>query len=68
VGRPPFLPLITGVPGSTCDRGSNSLIWRVKGDGTGLFDPIDGSDSSVSAFNLTGGSFDSSSGGSGVKL
>jgi hypothetical protein len=41
--------------------GSSSLIWSINGDGAGLFDPIDNLDSSVSARNLTGGSFDSSS-------
>ena len=65
---PLFPPSIVGVLGSTGGNGSNSLIWSVNGDGAGLFDPIDNPDSSASALNLTGGSFDSSSVDSSVKL
>ena len=60
----PSSPSVVGVLGSACasDSGSNSLIWSVSGDGAALFRPVDNPDSSVSSLNLTGGSFDSSSG------
>ena len=58
----PSSVFIVGVLGSAGGSGSNSLIWSVSGDGAALFESIDGPDSSASAFNLTGGSFDSFSG------
>ena len=63
----PSSPFIVGVLGSASGSGSNSLIWSGSGDGAGLFGLIDSPDSSASVVNLTGGSFDSSSGDSCVK-
>ena len=65
---PLFPVFIVGVFGSAGGSGSNSLIWSVSGDGAGLLDPIGGPGSSVSALNVTGGSFDNSSGDPGVKF